>query len=225
MKKIVALVLTLVLVLGLCLTASAELGSFVESPSNNSAPQLVGAKNEDEDCVARLIITAYADRDDLSEKNHKKLEEAYGIIIKTEDLSKLNKKVADAAKKSGAKVSDLAVSDMFDISSVGCDAHEDHGHFDIVLKADTLKNFVCLLHYYNGEWRVVEDAKVTQNGQHLEFTEEDFSPFAIVVNTAVEGTSPATQDNVNIVWYVAIMAVSAISLLIVFKKCKSAKAN
>ena len=67
MKKIVAIILTVVLVLGLSLTAVAELGSFIESPSNNKAPELVSAKNEDEDCVADVIITAYAYRKDLSE--------------------------------------------------------------------------------------------------------------------------------------------------------------
>lgn len=225
MKKIVALIMTLVLVLCLGVTASAEMGGFVESPSNNKAPELVESKNESEDCEAKLLITAYADRDDLPQETIDKLEDAYEIIKSAKDLSELNKKVEDAAKKLGVKVEDLAVSDMFDISSFGCDAHEDHGHFDITLKPDSLKNFVCLLHYYNGAWRVVENAKITKNGTHLEFTEDEFSPFAIVVNTGAAGTSPETEDNSNIVWYAALMFVSAVALAIVFKKSKSVSAN
>lgn len=227
MKKIVAIILTVVLVLGLSLTAVAELGSFIESPSNNKAPELVSAKNEDANCLANVIITAYADREKLSKETQEKLEKAYQMIIGTDDLSELNAKVSEMAKKRGVKVSDLAVSDMFDISSVGCDTHEDHGHFDIALKSDTLKNFVCLLHYYNGEWHVVDDATVTQNGTHLEFTEDEFSPFAIVVNTGAEyGSNPQTGDNSNIVWYVVVMAISAVALLIVLMKQKNrASAN
>lgn len=226
MKKIVAIILALVLVFSLSLTAAAELGGFIESPSNNKAPELVSATNEDEDCEAKLLITAYADRHELSEEVIKKLEEAYGIIVKTDDLTELNAKIADFAKKNGVKVSDLAVSDMFDISAVGCDDHEDHGHFDIALKSDTLKNFVCLIHYYEGKWRVVEDAKVTHDGTHLEFTEDEFSPFAIVVNTGAAGTSPETIDNSNTVWYVAVMVVCALGLIVVLKKQKkSTSAN
>lgn len=225
MKKIVALVMTLVLVLCLGVTASADMGGFIESPSNNKAPVLISGENESEDCVAQLLITAYADRDALPKETVAALEEAYAIIRATKDLSTLNKKVADFAKKRGVKVADLAVSDLFDVSAFGCDAHEDHGHFDITLKPETLKNFVCLLHYYNGAWRVVEDAKITNNGDHLEFTEDEFSPFAIVVNTGAEGTSPETEDNSNIVWYAAIMLVSAVALAIVFKKSKSVSAN
>lgn len=220
MKKIVAIILALVLVFSLSLTAVAELGGFIESPSNNKAPELVSAKNEDEDCEAKLSITAYADRDELSQEIIEKLEEAYGIIVKADDLSELNSKVEDFAKKRGVKVADLAVSDMFDISAAGCNDHEGHGHFDIALKSDTLKNFVCLIHYYEGKWNVVEDAKVTQDGTHLEFTEKEFSPFAIVVNTGAEGTSPETIDNSNTVWYVAVMVVCALGLLVVLKKQK-----
>lgn len=224
MKKVLIAVLVLCMVLSAGLMVSAETGAFMESPSRNQAPTLVESKNESEDCVAKLIITAYADRDELTDEVRAKIEDAYKVIVGTKDLSTLNTKVKEIAKKTGVEVKNLAVSDMFDISATDCGAHENHGHFDITLKSDTLKNFVCLLHYYNGEWRVVENAKVTQNGTHLEFTEDEFSPFAIVVDTNAQKTDvPETGDNRNIWVYAVIMAVSAIALigiLVISKKNK-----
>ena len=80
------------------------------------------------------------------------------------------------------------------------------------MKSDALKNFVCLLHYYNGEWRIVEDAKVTQNGEHLEFTEKEFSPFAIIVSTEVEeADAPQTGD--NLAMYIALGAIAGLCLI------------
>ena len=91
--------------------------------------------------------------------------------------------LARIAQERGLDVDDFAVSDFFDINHSGDENHETHGAFDIVLKAEALNNFICLLHYYNGTWTVVDNAEVTQDGTHLEFTENEFSPFAIVVYT------------------------------------------
>ena len=217
MKKIITVFLALIMLMTMSVAVFAETGGFVESPSNNQAPTLVEGTNESEDCTAALLITAYADRFELPETIRTKIEEAYDIIRNNPDLSALNSKLADIAADLGIKTTDLAVSDMFDISATDCNGHADHGHFDITLKADTLKNFVCLLHYYNGEWRVVEDAEVTQNGEHLEFTEDEFSPFAIVVSTAELGTT-APQQSTGSLWNVLssplIMALLLICCII-----------
>lgn len=224
MKKVLTVILALCMVLSVGLIVSAETGAFVQSPSRNQAPTLVESKNESEDCVAKLVITAYTDRNELSEENCAKIEDAYKTIIGTTDLSTLNAKVKEYATKVGTDVKNLAVSDMFDISTTDCGAHEGHGHFDIALKADTLKNYVCLLHYYNGEWRIVENAKITQDGTHLEFTEDEFSPFAIVVNAEdLKPVVPQTGDTSNVVLYIIILAVAAVALLamgIILKKSK-----
>jgi len=200
MKKVLAICLMAVMVLGLSIPAFAAPGGFVSSPSGNQAPEIVEYHNESKDCKATLDVTPYADRNSLSEDACKKLEDAYSAVVNAKDLTSLSEALNELAKKLGIKASDLAVSDMFDISCNGCDDHENHGAFDITLKAETLKNFVCLLHYYNGEWKVVTDAEVTNNGTHLEFTEKEFSPFAIVVNTAAAGnagSSNTTSGNAN----------------------------
>ena len=175
MKKILLLFMVAVMVASASISAFAtDLGGFVSSPSLNPAPELVEAENEEEACDAKLVITAYADRDTLSEEARKGIEEAYTIIRGTKDLSTLNEIIAKIAKRLGVEVTDLAASDLFDIDANGCTGeHDDHGYFDITLKAETLENFVCLLHYYNGEWRVIENVLVTQNGEHLEFDVAD----------------------------------------------------
>lgn len=218
MKKVLAICLTLIMLVSISVPAFAE---FVSSPSGVRAPELIEGKNESEDCDAMLVITAYADKHDLPEETRKKLEEAYDIIKKTGDLSKLTEDVKDVADEAGVDVGNLAVSDMFDISSTDCGTHADHGHFDITLKPESLKNFVCLLHYYNGEWRVVKDAKITQNGQHLEFTEDEFSPFAIVVATE---ESPKTGLDNSLWIYLIIMVVSAAALFFIWKKTRKQRA-
>lgn len=225
MKKIVTVLLTMMMVLSLSISAFAEPGGFVSSPSRNQAPELIKAENESEDCEAKLIITAYSDRDELSEEARKNIETAYSEIVGTQDLSSLNDAIKNIAKKLGLNTTDLAVSDMFDISATDCNGHEDHGNFDITLKAETLDNFVCLLHYYNGEWRIVDNAKVTNNGEHLEFDEDEFSPFAIVVSTVEisDGVGTIMSGGSIIAIVVFALATSgAIVAAVVIKRKKKA---
>ena len=202
MKKIVMICLALIVMASMSLSVCANQGGFVSSPSANSAPTLEFGKNESEDCVSELSIAAFSDRDQLSEEARKNIEEAYAMIMGTQDLSTLNAGIADLAKALQVDVASLAVSDLFDISASSCEGHEDHGHFDITLKAETLTNFVCLLHYYNGEWEIVEGAEVTNNGEHLEFDVDEFSPFAIVVST---GNAPV-QPTPKKIWPTVVIA-------------------
>lgn len=190
MKRFLVLVLSVLLSLTLCMNAFAA-GSFVVSPSTKGAPELIKGENESEDCDAMLQIKSYAERDSLPDDVREMFEYAYNMIKNTDDLTTLSAALARLAEEKGYASADLAVSDFFDISSTDCAHHDDHGHFDVTLKADALKNFVALLHYYNGEWRLVEDAEVVENGTHLEFTEDEFSPFAIVVYTGEAPVEPS----------------------------------
>ena len=180
MKKIMMFCMVVLMMVSLCIPAVAATGGFMSSPSANQAPELIGAENKK--CEAEIIITAYANRDQLSDDKRQALEAAYAEIVGTEDLSTLNKKVKKMANKLGVDVSELAVSDLFDISMTECTDHAKHGKFDIVLNAETLENFVCLLHYYNGEWTVVKNAELSKE-DYLEFSQAEFSPFAIVTYT------------------------------------------
>jgi hypothetical protein len=175
-----------------------------------------------------VVITAYGDRNDLTAEQRQKLEEAYAMIVGAENLTTLNAGLATIAQQLGVNTTDLAVSDLFDISATDCDGnHADHGMFDITLKAETLNNFVALLHYYNGEWRVIDNAEITNNGEYLEFTEKEFSPFAIVVSTADIEPQPASN---NFGWIIAIIVAVIIILafiwfLLFYRKKKEEEAQ
>jgi hypothetical protein len=223
MKKILAICLMMLIILSMSVNVFAAPGAFLKSPSGNPAPAVVDFDPKDEGCTAKLIITPYADRKTLPTELKTLIEKAYKVIASTNDLTTLNadlKALAASKKISGDK---LAVSDLFDIHTTGCNYHDGHLDFDIVLSADTLNRFVGLLHMNkNGEWELVSNAKVTKNGEHLEFSMDEFSPFAIVIDTS-KGT-PQTGDNSLIYVYAVIMALSALGIIIIAVKSKKQKA-
>lgn len=222
MKKLIMICLAIAMVASMGISVFATTGGFVSSPSGKTAPTLVDGKNESEDCVAELIITAYGDRDTLSEEARQKLEKAYSDIVGTPDLSSLSSAIAEIAEDMDVEVSDLAVSDLFDISATNCDGHGDHGHFNITLKAETLEKFVCLLHFCDGEWHIVENAEVTHNGEHLEFDEDQLSPFAIVVSTDKAPADPSGSAWIVVVIAIALVAAGVAAYFIFNHKKKSA---
>ena len=199
MKRGLMICLIMVMAMAVTLPVFAEVGGFVASPSRNQAPELIEGKNEDEECVSKLVITAFADRTQLSEEVRASIEEAYTEIRGVQYLDQLNSGITKIAEDCGVTVESLAVTDMFDITPTECADHADHGHFSITLEPTALKNFVCLLHYYDGKWNIVENAKVTGNGTRLEFTETSFSPFAIVVST---GDAVVEPVKTNMSWTV-----------------------
>ncbi len=232
MKKALVICLMLAMVISISLSAFAAPNGFVSSPTSNSAPEIVEFDPEDENCTAILNIVPYADRDQLSDTLLQYFNKAFDEITGTDDLSQLNADLARIADEMNIDGKDLAVSDLFDIHVTGCDFHDGHYDFDIILKADTLQHFVGLLHMNkNGEWELVADARVTNNGEHLEFSVESFSPFAIVVDaTAYEGSGgvdnvPGTGDNSKVYIYVIIMVVSLAALVFVIAKSKEQKSN
>jgi hypothetical protein len=165
---------------------------------------LIGANNGCDNCAAQLVITAYADRDELSEEARKAIEDAYTAIVGAKELALLNAKLKELAEAKGVSPESLVVSDLFDISYVTTDGHTAHGHYEITLKTKTLKNFVTLLHYYEGEWLIVDGATTSSAAgyDYLTFSESKFSPFAIVVSTedvkaetAPEGDKDEDKDD------------------------------
>ncbi len=220
MKKVLVVCLALVMTLSMSLSVLAAPGAFVSSPSGNPAPTLVEGKNTDEDCVAMLKIVPYAERDQLPDMLKTALERAYDDIRNSTNLTDLCVALFRLAATLGIAGENLAVSDMFDISYYNCDDHEDHGDFDITLSADSLHNFVGLLHLKNGEWELVENAKVVNNN-HLVFSVDSLSPFAVVVDTTgLSIDPPQTGDFGSIALYAVIMLVSAIALVVVVLKLK-----
>lgn len=222
MKKVLAICLMMVMVVSLSVTAFAAPGGFVSSPSGNPAPTVVDFDPKNDGCTAKLIITPYAERNTLPDDLKALIEKAYASIAESDDLTKLNSDLASLVAGKGIAADKLAVSDLFDAHITSCDVHEGHVDFDITLKADTLKKFVGLLHMNkDGVWELVTDAEVVNNGEHLKFSVDSFSPFAIVVDTS-SGTpdAPPTGDNSMIHIYAIIMAVSALAVIVIAVKSK-----
>lgn len=195
MGMLVCLMIILVLCTGANVFAA---GAFVSSPSGNPAPVRVSFRANEGGCAGELVITAYSEKDNLDADTKAMLENAYASIVDTDDLTKLNADLANLVESKNIDSKDLAVSDLFDASVVGCNNHENHIGFNVILKANTLENFVGLLHMNNdGEWELVKDAKVTQNKENIEFSVDSFSPFAIVVNAAADVEPEYIAGDIN----------------------------
>lgn len=222
MKKVLAICLMMVMVLCMSVNVFAAPSGFVSSPSGNPAPTVVAFEPNNDDCTGRLVVTPYGDRHELSDALRAMFEKAYNDIVNSDDLTKLNAELAKIASDKDINGADLAVSDLFDIHVTGCDYHDEHVGFDITLDADTLDRFEGLLHMNkDGVWELVTDAEVINNGEHLKFSVDSFSPFAIVVDTS-SGTpdAPQTGDNSMIHIYAIIMAVSALAVIVIAVKSK-----
>lgn len=227
MKKVLTICLSFALLMALAVGICATPGAFYESVSGKDSPVLVSGENVSDECNAEVIVTPYSKRDTLPSDLRQLLEYAYQMIIGVESPAELCEALNGIAAAKGITAADLAVSDLFDVHATECtNGHELHGHFDITLKADLLKNFVALIHYHNGEWHVVESAQVTNNGEHLEFDAEHFSPFAIVISTAeIETDAPGTSDTNNLWLYVAALSAVAIVVVVILLAKKKREAE
>lgn len=226
MKKVLAICLTAVMLITASVSALAAQGSFVSSPSGNAAPTVVSFKPENSDCNGKLVITPYGDKNTLSDELRALMEKAYDDIVSTDDITTLNTALANAANGKGIDGKNLAVSDLFDISVVGCTDHEGHVNFDITLAADTLDRFVALIHMTeDGKWEFVDGAEVIEGGKQLSFNAKSLTPFAIVVDTTPAGAdTPQTGDNSRLGLYVGIITVAAAALAVTFVVSKKKKA-
>ncbi len=222
MKKVFAICLALVMVFSLSVSVCAATGSFVSSPSGNKAPVIVDFENESDDCTANLDITSYDDRYSLSDADKKEMEDAYNQIKNSTDLTDMFSGLNAVVDELDILPSDLKVSDLFHIDVLDCVEHDEHGAFKIKLSADTLKGFAGLIQYFDGEWKLIEDAKV-EDGQYLIFTADELSTFAIVVDsTKAATTSPQTGDpTLAIIAVVAGLALCALTATVVVNKKKA----
>lgn len=218
MKKAVALLLTIIMIASLSVVVFADPGSFVKSPSLNEGPTLVDSKISSDICSAIIKLTSYIKRSELPTELKEALEKAYESIVNTDDVSTLAAEIAKLAADKNIDTKKLAVSDLFDIHYENCTDHASHGAFTITIKPETVKGFFCLLHYNDGKWEVVSNATV--DGENITFTIDDFSPFAIVLDTNLTTDPTPTGDSSNIVLYVFIMAASATAVVVLWRRSK-----
>ena len=219
MKKFVTVVFAALILVTSVFAAMAANGSFISSPSKSLAPVLVYAENESEECTAQVVITSYADRATLGDKAEQ-LTDAYAAIAGTKDLGTMSADIAALAEELNISSTDFAVSDLFDISYVDCDGHEEHGAFTITIKPTTAENFAAMLHFTGSEWEVIEGE--VENGE-ITFEAELLSPFAIMMHNGL----PASSGNAT-AWIIAgvsllIVLIIVILLLLSRKKKKTAE--
>ncbi len=219
MKKLFALFLMLVMVFAMTVSANAAPGMFLQSPSLNKTPIIIEYYNSNGECLGKLFVTSYGDRNVLDLVERENLESAYNSIVNSSTVSSLNPQISDIAANLNISPDNLAISDLFNINMENCFDHDEHGYFSVKLKADTLDHFVGLMYFEDGEWHIVEDAKI--DGDCLIFTTDVPRAMAIVVDVDSSFIEvPVTGDVFS--WIlVSIMAASAagiIVLVIVYRK-------
>ena len=218
MKKVSLICLTVLMIVALVVPAFAASGAFVSSPSANNAPVVESFTPDHEDCKATIVITAYGDRDQLSEEARALLEKAYNAIA-TKDAAFVAI-LADLAKQLKLDASDLAISDLFDIDTSLCEDHDGHGGFTITLKIANIDKFVGMLHLQQSEkWEICDIRKTDKDAGTITFHGTEFSPFALVITT---GEMP---EPVNNLWWIILIIIAVIAIAIVvwfvfFKKKK-----
>ncbi len=220
MKKVLAICLAVILVVSAGVLAFAQ-GGFVSSPSGNDAPTVIDIIYEEGSCMPKVIVTPYSEREDLENEKEDDMNEAYKEISMNADLSKLCPALKDISVSIGVSHLRFAVSDLFDVSVYHNLPHNYCGKITIKVSAETLKNFVALLHRNSqGVWEVVPDVVIDSANQTLTFSAKEFSPYAIVVDK--DATS---LPNTGSMLYIPaiVMAVSGVSLVAVLVSLKKKK--
>ena len=212
MKKVLVFGLALVLALTLSLSAFAAPNNFYESPGRKPAPIMDSYENEDHNCVAKLVITSYVERDTLDKEKREALEGAYEQIISSTDLTILTADLATLVKSLQLDADDISVSELFDISYYACPEHDQHGRFKITLKVEKVGNYVGMIHQKaDGSWEVLE-SELLENGTKVRFYVDDLSPFAVVVSNV---KIPGTSDSNNAALWTLMISAAALAVVVV----------
>ncbi len=215
MKKIFAIILMAAMVFAMTVSVAAAPGGFLQSPSFNKTPIIVDFECSDPNWKGEIYITSYGDRNVLELIEREKLEDAYNSIRDALGISSLIPEITDIATNLNVSPNNLGISDLFHI---GISDMTD-GKFKVKLDSETIKNFVGLVYYEDGQWHVVEDATVEDG--YLIFTTDLPRAFAVVVdvdNSVID--VPVTGDVFSWVLLSVIVASAAgiVVLVISYRK-------
>lgn len=218
MKKALAICLALVMAVSAAMMVFAAPGGFVSSPSGNEAPVIITVSYEDGSCNPKVVVTPYSERDTLEEEKEDDMNEAYDEIAANKNLSGLCSELSSVAATKNIPVSRLAVSDLFDISAYHNGDHDFCGSITVKVGTEALRNFVALLHRdADGTWEVVPGVIVNVEEGTVTFSADDFSPYAIVVDT---GSNAIPDTGADIYIPAIAMIASAVSLVFVLFSMK-----
>lgn len=218
MKKILAIVLMLVMVSAMTFSAAAAPANFLQSPTFNKTPIIIDFECSDPDWKGEIYITSFGDRNVLDLIEREKLEDAYNSIRDALNISTLIPEISGIASNLNVSPENLGISDLFHIGI----SDSTDGKFKIKLDSETIKNFVGLVYFENGEWHIVEDATVDDNG-YLVFTSELPRAYAVVVNADDSIIDvPVTGDALSwILLGVMIASATGIVVLVISYKKKT----
>lgn len=190
MKKLLVFALVLAMVLAVPTAVLAD--AFVSSPSNVDAPTLGDVTASNKDWDGKIVVTSFADTDTAE------MTAAYDSIKAAASVNALNSALPSDKE--------LAVSTLFDVSAT----KEGMGTVTITLTSDKFENFVALLHFVDGKWEVVDNAKA--NDKTLTFSVDSLSPFAVVVSTK---KSPETGSSlpVGIIAFAVLFGAAGVCFL------------
>ena len=222
MKRIVALLIAILVAFTFASSSFAAdhgEGTFVKSPEMTHEGRVVSAWFNPGEAL-EIILTPFMNKDVLEKISRTRIETAYNDILHCDILSRI---CGELDGYSETPVANLAVSNLFDLSweqgDLSREAHITLGDFD-------LAHFVALLHYnHEGKWEIVRN--ITILGKNLNFTINNLSPFAIVVDASAyaEPTSPATGDLFAAVATCGAIALGCGALYFISKSRKKAEEN
>ena len=214
MKKTFAIILMFAMVCAMSLSVGAAPANFLQSPSYNKTPIIVDFECSDPNWKGDIFITSYGDRNVLDLVDREMLESAYDSIRDASNISSLIPDISGIASNLNVSPENLGISDLFHIGI----SDSTDGKFKIKLDSETIKNFVGLVYYENGQWHVVDGATIED--EYLVFTTELPRAFAVVVdvdNSIID--VPVTGDVVS--WIlISVIAVSAAGMIFLFVSYK-----
>lgn len=223
MKKIVISILTSILIItGMVMPVFAD-GKYVPSIEVRDDISLVSDKDivvGDSD-ILELIVTPYVRKYDIwSDNSERLIDVAYDIVLATENIADLNPKdITALADSLGIKTEDLIVRDLFDVTLY-------HNHVEVIfedgktykfrftIQTQGLDNYVCLLKYHGGVWKVVEDVEVLYEEGQLIVTTDELSPYALVVAKDYKYDPEAATKTCGCIIHILIIIVAIITLLL-----------
>jgi hypothetical protein len=218
MKKVLCLLISLVLCIGMVMPVLAAENSFVPSVTYKDGPGVTDATMNDEDVDDCVVVTTIEEAEnkstDISQDDRDLLLEVY------EELKNGNMELP--------LEDDYVIRDLVDVSFEyeDCREIEEHGHKDEKLKEEGVTltvtfelgvgpyEDVVVVAYIDGQWVVIED--VTNNGDGtVTCVFEDICPVAFAVKEKSGANNPATGDQTGnqMVFFVGAMVLSAAGIV------------
>ena len=218
MKKVLCLLISLVLCIGMVMPVLAAENNFVPSVTYKDGPGVTDATMNDEDVDDCVVVTTIEEAEnkstDISQDDRDLLLEVY------EELKNGNMELP--------LEDDYVIRDLVDVSFEyeDCREIEEHGHKDEKLKEEGVTltvtfelgvgpyEDVVVVAYIDGQWVVIED--VTNNGDGtVTCVFEDICPVAFAVKEKSGANNPATGDQTGnqMVFFVGAMVLSAAGIV------------